>query len=76
MSALTVAALAVGFVLLIGGGEVLVRGAGGLAATLGISPLVVGLTVVAFATSAPDTRGWPSATWWAATSRTSCSSWG
>ena len=54
MSALTVAALAVGFVLLIGGGEVLVRGAGGLAATLGISPLVVGLTVVAFATSAPE----------------------
>ena len=54
MSALTVAALAVGFALLIGGGEVLVRGAGGLAATLGISPLVVGLTVVAFATSAPE----------------------
>ncbi|GAA1707053.1 calcium/sodium antiporter [Dietzia cercidiphylli] len=54
MSALTVLALAVGFVLLIGGGEVLVRGAGGLAATLGISPLVVGLTVVAFATSAPE----------------------
>ncbi|KAA0917151.1 calcium/sodium antiporter [Dietzia sp. ANT_WB102] len=54
MSALTVVALAVGFVLLIGGGEVLVRGAGGLAAVLGISPLVVGLTVVAFATSAPE----------------------
>lgn len=54
MSVLTVVALAVGFVLLIGGGEVLVRGAGGMAAVLGISPLVVGLTVVAFATSAPE----------------------
>ena len=40
--------------LLIGGGEVLVRGAGGLAAVFKISPLVVGLTVVAFATSAPE----------------------
>ncbi|MBC7306437.1 MAG: sodium:calcium antiporter, partial [Dietzia sp.] len=54
MSVLTVVALSLGFVLLIGGGEVLVRGAGGLAAVLGISPLVVGLTVVAFATSAPE----------------------
>ena len=73
MSDLTVAALAAGFVLLIGGGESLVRGAGRLAAIIGISPLVVGLTVVAFATSAPElavstdaalaaTRAWPSAT--------------
>ena len=54
MSALTVAALAVGFVLLVAGGESLVRGAGRLAVTLGISPLVVGLTVVAFATSTPE----------------------
>ena len=54
MSDLTVAALAAGFVLLIGGGESLVRGAGRLAAIIGISPLVVGLTVVAFATSAPE----------------------
>ncbi|MGF0226698.1 calcium/sodium antiporter [Dietzia natronolimnaea] len=54
MSALTVAALAVGFVLLVAGGESLVRGAGRLAVSLGISPLVVGLTVVAFATSTPE----------------------
>ncbi len=32
----------------------LVRGASSLARTIGISPLVVGLTVVAFATSAPE----------------------
>ncbi len=32
----------------------LVRGAAGLAARIGMSPLVVGLTVVAFATSAPE----------------------
>lgn len=43
-----------GLVVLVGGGEVLVRGAGGLARSLGMSPLLVGLTVVAFATSAPE----------------------
>jgi cation:H+ antiporter len=36
------------------GGELLVRGASGLAARLGVSPLVIGLTVVAFGTSAPE----------------------
>lgn len=40
--------------LLVGGGELLVRGASALASRAGISPLVVGLTVVAFATSAPE----------------------
>lgn len=40
--------------LLIAGAEVLVRGASGLAAKAGISPLIVGLTVVAFGTSAPE----------------------
>lgn len=43
-----------GLVLLIGGAELLVRGASRLAFALGISPLVVGLTVVAFGTSAPE----------------------
>lgn len=43
-----------GLVVLVGGGEVLVRGAGGVARALGMSPLLVGLTVVAFATSAPE----------------------
>jgi cation:H+ antiporter len=46
--------LLAGFVLLIGGAELLVRGASQLATDLGISPLVIGLTVVAFGTSAPE----------------------
>ena len=46
--------LLAGFVLLVGGGELLVRGASGLARAVGLSPLVVGLTVVSFATSAPE----------------------
>ena len=50
----TVGLLLAGFVALVAGGEVLVRGAGGIAAAIGMSPLVVGLTVVAFATSAPE----------------------
>jgi cation:H+ antiporter len=36
------------------GGELLVRGAAALAARAGISPLVIGLTVVSFGTSAPE----------------------
>lgn len=51
---MVLAQLLAGLVLLVGGGEVLVRGASSLARTIGISPLVVGLTVVAFATSAPE----------------------
>ena len=43
-----------GMIGLFAGGEFLVRGAANLAAAVGISPLVVGLTVVAFATSAPE----------------------
>lgn len=46
--------LAVGLALLMGGGEFVVRGATGLARALGVSPLVIGLTVVAFGTSAPE----------------------
>jgi cation:H+ antiporter len=45
---------AAGLVLLGAGGHLLVRGASGLSARLGISPLVVGLTVVAWGTSAPE----------------------
>jgi cation:H+ antiporter len=44
----------VGLVLLVAGGELLVRGASRLAVMAGISPLVVGLTVVAFGTSSPE----------------------
>jgi cation:H+ antiporter len=43
-----------GLTLLIVGGELLVRGASQLAATMRISPLVIGLTVVAFGTSSPE----------------------
>ncbi|MFH0975994.1 MAG: calcium/sodium antiporter [Spirochaetota bacterium] len=43
-----------GVVLLLVGGELLVRGASRLAVALGISPLIVGLTIVAFCTSAPE----------------------
>ncbi|HJN75821.1 MAG TPA: calcium/sodium antiporter [Myxococcota bacterium] len=43
-----------GFAALYQGGNALLSGASGLARALGISPLVVGLTVVAFATSAPE----------------------
>lgn len=43
-----------GLVFLIIGAEILVRGASRIAGALGISPLVIGLTVVAFGTSAPE----------------------
>lgn len=46
--------LLAGFVILLGGAEILVRGASRLAIKFGISPMVVGLTVVAFGTSAPE----------------------
>ena len=46
--------LVAGFALLVGGAELLVRGASKIALLLGISPLVVGLTVVAFGTSSPE----------------------
>ncbi|MFI7580645.1 calcium/sodium antiporter [Kocuria kalidii] len=46
--------IAVGLVLLVLGGEFLVRGASSLARRVGISSLVVGLTVVSAATSAPE----------------------
>ncbi|MGR3320300.1 MAG: calcium/sodium antiporter [Pseudooceanicola sp.] len=46
--------LLAGFVLLVGGGELLVRGAVQVAERLGISPLVIGLTLVGFGTSMPE----------------------
>lgn len=46
--------LLAGFVLLIVGAELLVRGAARLAANFGVPTLVIGLTVVAFGTSAPE----------------------
>lgn len=46
--------LVIGLVLLVVGAEGLVRGASALAVRAGVSSLVVGLTVVAFGTSAPE----------------------
>jgi len=51
---LTFTLLIIGLTLLLVGGTALVRGASGVAESYGISPLVVGLTVVAFGTSAPE----------------------
>jgi len=46
--------LLLGFCLLAAGADILVKGATRLAAVLGISTLMIGLTVVAFGTSAPE----------------------
>ncbi len=43
-----------GLIFLIVGAEALVRGASSIAARLGLTPLVIGLTVVAFGTSSPE----------------------
>lgn len=51
---MTFVLLASGLFLLVFGAELLVKGASRLAGAVGISPLVVGLTVVAFGTSAPE----------------------
>ncbi len=54
MSALDVGRVLLGFLVLVGGGELLVRGASAIASRWGLSPLVVGLTVVAVGTSTPE----------------------
>jgi len=54
VNALDIARIVIGLVVLVGGGELLVRGASGLAIRWGLKPLVVGLTVVAIGTSAPE----------------------
>ncbi len=51
---MTILLLLAGLILLIVGAEALVRGASRIATAIGISPLVVGLTVVAFGTSSPE----------------------
>ncbi|MBA2664652.1 MAG: calcium/sodium antiporter [Bradymonadaceae bacterium] len=51
---LTIGLLILGLVLLYFGAEGLVNGASSLALRLGITPLIVGLTVVSFGTSAPE----------------------
>lgn len=46
--------LIIGFVLLVAGGEFLVRSSVGLSLKLNLSKMIIGLTVVSFATSAPE----------------------
>jgi cation:H+ antiporter len=50
----TFIALAGGLVCLVLGAELLVRGSASIATRLGIAPVIIGLTVVAFGTSAPE----------------------
>jgi cation:H+ antiporter len=51
---MTYVSIVVGMVVLLAGGELLVRHASRLAISIGISPLVVGLTIVALGTSSPE----------------------
>jgi cation:H+ antiporter len=51
---IAVAQLLGGFILLVWGADRLVAGASALARNLGVSPLVIGLTIIAFGTSAPE----------------------
>ncbi|WP_448581740.1 calcium/sodium antiporter [Thermaurantiacus sp.] len=51
---LTLLSLAGGLVLLVVGGELLVRGSVRIAERLGVSPLLIGLTLVGFGTSTPE----------------------
>lgn len=52
--AIDLALLVGGFVMLVKGADLFVGGASGIAARFGIPPLVIGLTIVAMGTSAPE----------------------
>lgn len=54
MTLITFAYLAGGLLLLVAGGESVVRGAASLGMRMGLSALATGLTIVAFGTSAPE----------------------
>ena len=54
LETLTIVKLVAGFALLYCGGEVLVRGSVSLARRLEVSPFLIGATVIAFGTSAPE----------------------
>ncbi|MBP9763411.1 MAG: calcium/sodium antiporter [Candidatus Pacebacteria bacterium] len=51
---LTIGLLVLGFILLIKGADLLVDGSSSVAKKFGVSDLIIGLTVVAFGTSAPE----------------------
>lgn len=51
---MTILYMVVGLLLLAIGGDILVRGAVGVASRLGVSPLRAGLTIVGFGTSTPE----------------------
>jgi cation:H+ antiporter len=51
---MTYGLLAIGLILLVAGGDTLVRGATTAARSLGVSPLLIGLTLVGMGTSAPE----------------------
>lgn len=51
---LSIMAVIIGFVLLVWGADRFVHGASATARNLGISPLIIGLTIVGFGTSAPE----------------------
>lgn len=53
-SLISVVCILAGFVLLVKGADWFVSSASGIARRLGVSPLVIGLTIVAFGTSAPE----------------------
>ncbi|MCW8963117.1 MAG: calcium/sodium antiporter [Gammaproteobacteria bacterium] len=51
---LSILAIVIGLILLVYGAERFVYGAAGTANALGVSPLIIGLTIVGFGTSAPE----------------------
>jgi cation:H+ antiporter len=63
MSVLTLVFFVLGLIALVVGAEVLIRGAAHLAAAIGVSPLVIGLTVVAYGTSSPELAVSVQASW-------------
>ena len=54
MGITTILILIAGLVLLVAGAEVLVKGASRIAFMFGLSPLVIGMTIVAYGTSSPE----------------------
>ncbi|WP_029009360.1 calcium/sodium antiporter [Azospirillum halopraeferens] len=51
---MTIVELCAGLLLLLGGGEALVKGSVAVATRMGVSPLLIGLTLVGFGTSTPE----------------------